>query len=146
MELTANWKYAQEMGNWLNNMQFDESGELSTPWDYWFTGTFKYEATLKSARRASQNFIKSVNPDIAFWGTEAGKETGRNHIHGLLHFRTLTPPPAKTLWNWWFTRYGRAHVDKFEQEKGAVHYVSKYVAKQMTDYDLQGKGLRCPEF
>jgi len=67
MDQSANWKYANEMGHWLNSMQFNDEGKLSTPWNYWFTGTFKYEATLKSARRSTQNFIKGVNPDLAFW-------------------------------------------------------------------------------
>jgi hypothetical protein len=124
-------------------MQLDDGGDLVAPWQYWFTGTFADEYSLPAARRAAQRYVERSGAALAFWGTESGTVTGRNHLHGLLHYDSSVPS-ARSLWRLWHRAYGRAHVDQFDQEKGAAHYVSKYVARQLADYDLQGSSLVCP--
>jgi hypothetical protein len=71
---------------------------------------------------------------------ETGK-FGRRHAHILYEFADFGEsgfyvPPAQFLWHDWFERHGRAHIDRFDPKRGATHYVTKYVSKQLADYDL----------
>lgn len=117
----SNYQYAV----WLDQL---------TDWTYWATLTFRDAYSTESARRAMNVFLNATSPAICWWGVEQGEVGGRTHIHCLLDFKT--PIMAQAVWQWWFDRYGRAHVDAFDQEKGATHYVSKYVTKEAADYDL----------
>lgn len=134
----SRWKAAHAFGKWLNQIQYDESGNLAKPWHYWTTWTFREERTARSIRRAIEAHLERISVSHAFWGIESGKVNGRLHGHGLLHFDRQIPPQAEAIWDDWFQRHGRAHVDEFDQDKGAAHYVSKYVGKSLADYDLQG--------
>lgn len=142
--LRSRWAAADEFGSWLNRLQYcdqDPSKELTAPWDYWTTWTFREPRTSRAIRRAIEAHIERIGASRAFWGIEAGKVNGRLHGHGLLHFARQIPPQAEAIWKDWFKRHGRAHVDEFDQEKGATHYVSEYVSKRLADYDLQGSDL-----
>lgn len=128
---------ANEFGSWLDRIQYEE-GQLEVPWQYWSTLTFEKELTERGTRRAIEAHLGRLDVSRAFWGMEAGKVNGRLHGHALYRFNQFIPPSAEAIWRDWFDRHGRAHVDEFDQEKGATHYVSKYVSKSLSDYDLQG--------
>jgi hypothetical protein len=138
---------AAAFGPWLNRLQYedrDPTSDLVKPWHYWGTLTFREERSRSSIRRHIQGHLARCGVSRAFWGVEAGKVSGRLHGHALYHFDRQIPPQAKSIWEDWWTvegARGRAHVDQFEQEKGATHYVSKYVTKDLADYDVQGKDL-----
>lgn len=137
----------EAFGPWLDALQYrnqDPSGELVKPWHYWGTLTFRKERSRRSVRRAIEGHLARCNVSLAFWGIEAGKVSGRLHGHALYHFDRQIPPQAQSIWEDWWTvdgARGRAHIDQFEQEKGATHYVSKYVTKKLSDYDIQGRDL-----
>jgi len=138
---------ASAFGPWLNSIQYDghdPEGELTRPWHYWGTLTFREERSRKAVRRAIEGHLARCSASRAFWGIEAGKVSGRLHGHALYHFDRQIPPQAEAIWEDWWTidgARGRAHIDRFEQEKGATHYVSKYVTKRLADYDIQGVDL-----
>lgn len=122
--------YATHVGQWLDGV---------AEWDYWLTITFRYAPSLPSVRRSMERFSDQVNPSLFFWGSESGPCTGRNHVHGLLHFdqsKLNFPPTPSAVWNVAFQRFGRTHVDKFDPQKGATHYVAKYVSKTISDWDV----------
>ena len=119
--------YAEEVGNWLDTL---------APWDFWATFTYRYPPSLPAVRRSIERFSAEVSPSLMFWGSESGACTGRNHVHALLHFGKpdlgfVAPVSAHALWSVAFRRFGRSHVDAFEPERGASHYVAKYVSKQI---------------
>lgn len=121
----------------MDQLQY-EGTELVKPWDYWGTLTFKTELTERGTRRAIEAHLRRCHADRAFWATEAGKVEGRLHAHCLYRFEPDLAgiPQARDVWRDWFKRYGRAHIDRFKQERGAHHYVSKYVTKELADYDI----------
>lgn len=136
----SRWAAAQAFGNWLDTLQLDDEGCLAKPWHYWSTLTFAEERTERAIRRAIEAHLERCQVSRSFWGIESGRVNGRLHGHALYHFGGAVPS-AKSIWNDWFSRHGRAHVDTFERGKGATHYVSKYVSKDLADYDLQGKDI-----
>lgn len=123
-------KYSEDVGSWLGTLD----------WNYWTTITFRHgELSLPAARRQMVRFQRKVGADRFFWGTESGPVTGRNHVHGLLWWdpdRIGGAPSATALWQLGFRMHGRTQVLDYEPEKGISHYVSKYVAKGLADYDL----------
>jgi len=132
----AHSTYATEVGNWLDSL---------APWTFWCTFTFRYSPSLPSVRRSMEKFNVDVSPTLFFWGSESGACTGRNHVHALLYFDSQRlhsplfgelPISSRAIWQKAFNRFGRSHVDEFEAEKGASHYVSKYVSKQISDWDI----------
>jgi len=67
---------------------------------------------------------------------------GTPHFHCLLGGLEWTR--YSEWFTWWFTRYGGARFKKYDQKKGATHYLAKYVIKdnyQSGWYDIQG--LEC---
>lgn len=44
-----------------------------------------------------------------------------------------------TPWfKWWFSRYGGARFKVYDPEKGATHYLTKYVCKDIGWYEIRG--------
>lgn len=125
---SSRFQAADALGEWLDDME----------WDYWATWTFREPRSARSIRRAVEAHIDRIGASRAFWGIESGKVNGRLHVHGLLHFSRQIPPQAEAIWQDWHQRHGRAHIDQYDSDSGAAHYVSKYVTKDIADYDLQG--------
>ena len=128
--------YAEEVGAWLDGI---------SPWTFWCTFTFRYPPSLPAVRRSMSRFDEEISPSLMFWGSESGACTARNHVHALLYFDDnrismpllgAVPVSAHGLWSIAFKRFGRSHVDAFDRKLGASHYVSKYVSKRLSDWDL----------
>jgi hypothetical protein len=130
-----------DYGEWL-----DSAGR----WDWWFTGTFEYDATLGTARRAVNKFTREFDPDRAAWAIESrdrwsSKHRGSNvHVHGLVEVgedSSLRPSDPES---WWEARWGWAAVKRFEPDNGAGFYVAKYATKDLhrdhTSWDLYRGG------
>jgi len=116
-----------DYGDWLN-----DSGR----WDWWFTGTFEYDASLGTARRAANSFTQSFDPVKAAWAIESrdrwqSEHRGSNvHLHGLIELGEDSRPPSDAE-HWWESRFGFAAVKRFDPDQGAGHYVAKYAAKEI---------------
>ena len=126
-----------EWGSWLRVY----------PWEAWGTLTFKAgDFTHEAATRAWGNFSKWLDTQapLASWfvGHEVGAR-GRLHLHCLLGMLSGLPADRSEIWKWWFTRYGRAQVLGYDPERGAAHYVSKYVTKELAHYDFDFRGFTC---
>lgn len=115
-------------------------------WDWWFTGTFKYDASLGTARRAVNSFTQRFDPDRAAWAIESrnrwrSEHEGSNvHVHGLVEVGCGAGLRPSDPESWWEARFGWSLVQRFEPEKGAGHYVAKYATKDLhedyTSWDL----------
>ncbi|NGP75624.1 hypothetical protein G3570_03205 [Balneolaceae bacterium YR4-1] len=120
-----NYETQQQYANWLSNER----------WDYFFTGTFRYEnISVNGSRRCAQRFFRGFTTlELGVLFIESGKLYGKVHLHGLLRFRPGHRPSARTIWSWWFDRYGRAKVEEIDSAEAVSSYCCKYVTKQMKD-------------
>lgn len=122
-------------GSWLG----------SYPWDSWGTLTFAAgEFSSDAASRAWGRFAAQL-PPLATWfvGHEVGAR-GRLHLHCLLGVLGRAKDENHLdLWQWWFKRYGRAHLAGYNEKRGAAAYVAKYVTKELAHYDLELGGFTC---
>ena len=156
LSMSVSPHYAREVGDWLGGL---------APWDVWFTITTREPRSPAAWRRGMQRFVKRTAATHAFWGIETGSKFGRLHAHGLLHWgaapgvlesrvppkvnplpgdeevvrRTtanVLRPPNHALWRDCNLRFGRSQFIDYDPSRGAAHYVSKYVSKKMTDWDI----------
>jgi hypothetical protein len=138
-----------DYGSWL--------GDLAR-WDLWFTGTFQYDATMGTARRAAVSLTEEFDPFTAAYAIESrdrwsSEHRGSNvHVHALIEMgkgeSNLYP---SDLESWWQARFGWGDVERFDPDEGAGHYVAKYATKELhrerSSWDLyragelQGKSL-----
>lgn len=121
----SNYKQRQEYSNWLSQER----------WDYFFTGTFRFEdISPNGARRCALRFFRGfTTKELIVLFIESGKLYGKVHLHGLLRFRANQRPSARTIWQRWFDKYGRAKVETIESREAVAGYCCKYVTKQMKD-------------
>jgi hypothetical protein len=127
------------MGEWLNQHR----------WDAWCTLTFRAgNFSAEAATRAYEQWLAYIattgSPSVTwFMGHEVGGQGGRLHLHGLIG--NLESYTSRTkLWEWWFKRYGRAQVLRYDAERGASYYVSKYVTKGLAEWNLDLTGYQVP--
>lgn len=120
-------------------------------WDWWLTGTFEYEATLGTARRAANSFTRHFEPFTGAYAIESrnrwqSKDRGSNvHLHALVELEKgetrLRPSDGV---QWWEARFGFAVVKRFEPGDGASQYVAKYATKNLhqdhTSWDIYRGG------
>jgi len=115
-------------------------------WSHFCTFTTRYELTLQSARRLMGNFhgnVKKAGRTPFFWVAEKFEVKDGFHTHALLKV-----PDAWRFQNivdiWQKVSRGArsgskcnyAKLLKYEKDKGATHYVGKYITKELADYDF----------
>jgi len=126
-------KFRESMAGFVD--QFD--------WQIWMTGTFKpdfsYRDTIKT-KRAFEKFIKDLRINFKkneieyFMVVERFKHGDFTHIHALLNgLDGLTYPQIGGTWT---KRFGINQVEAFEKGKGADFYLTKYLLKEVCDWDL----------
>lgn len=125
MNYERNYKLQREYTEWLSEQH----------WDYFFTGTFKFESiSPNGARRAAERFFRGFpTKELVVLFIESGSLYGEVHLHGLLRFRYGEKPSAETIWRAWFNKYGRAKVEVPKSGKDVSSYCCKYVTKEMKD-------------
>ncbi|PKD45284.1 hypothetical protein [Rhodohalobacter barkolensis] len=125
MNYERNYKLQREYTEWLSKER----------WDYFFTGTFKFEGiTPNGARRAAERFFRGFpTKELVVLFIESGSLYGKVHLHGLLRFRIDRKPSAETIWRGWFDKYGRAKVEVPKSSEDVSSYCCKYVTKEMKD-------------
>jgi hypothetical protein len=107
------------------------------------TGTFRpeqsYRDTIKT-KRAFMRFIGEVRKtyrkfDIEyFMAVERFAHGDFTHIHALINgVGGLTYCQIGEIW---FNRFGRVQVEGYDPGKGANYYLTKYVVKDVCDWDL----------
>lgn len=133
-----------EMGKWL--------GEIA-PWDVFSTWTFSRitqvgGATFWAKRHLRWLEQKAAQPIYAFVGVERGKSGGLVHLHALVgnvgHLKVFCDeklPPGQWSRKCCMTHAwpcGYARVFAYNAELGARYYVSKYVSKRLSEWELIG--------
>lgn len=130
------------MGEWL--------GQLA-PWDVFATWTFSHLVTVDGAmfwaRRHLRHLAKLAAQRVyAFVGVERGKTGGLLHLHSLVgnvgHLRAYCGErlsPGKwgrgcCMVHGW--PCGHARVLRYDPKLSASYYVSKYVSKNLAEWEL----------
>lgn len=123
-----------QMSVWVD--QFD--------WQFWFTGTFQpdrsYRDTIKT-KRAFQRFIDSMSkqyrkPHIEYFlAVERFKNGDFTHCHALMN--GLDGMTFKQIGESWRSLFGREKIETYQKDKGANFYLTKYVTKDLCDWDLK---------
>lgn len=91
------------------------------------------------AMRAWRGYLRDVSkladvPLFWFFGIEHGEKRGRLHVHALTG--NTERLPVQLLREQW--RNGFTRILSYDPSRGAAHYVSKYVTKQLAEWDISG--------
>lgn len=136
---------------------------LSTyPWAHWCTLTYRPPAAERDAGRVPMQwgrwrkrisssmpvslpyalrqwiaFERTVRvnaglPLFWFYGVEHGDRFGRLHLHALLG-NTERLPTSRLAGHW---TAGFARITEYDPTRGASYYITKYVSKEMTEWDI----------
>ena len=113
-------------------------------WQFWFTGTFKpdqsYRDTIKT-KRAFNRFIDKIGKEYDkhnieyFLAVERFKSGDFTHCHALIN--GLDGLRYKQIGETWRGLFGREKVEGYQKDKGANFYLTKYVTKELCDWDLK---------
>lgn len=116
-------------GSWLSTFR----------WDYFITVTFRFprqpHVALSTVREVGK-VIRRSNTGRLFLGTEL--HVNRTlHLHGLLEARGgATSFSRWQLWADLYDRFGRSQVRAVQSREAVSIYVSKYVTKELTEWDM----------
>lgn len=150
------FRYRDALSTWLGDYE----------WSHFCTLTSAFERSPRSWRRFMEQFRRDLRPQRCFWGTEANDVRPHVHcLVGSLatdprsYFIhkgwgcSLDEPPDESQLIWQYCarrngatfhppggnatfRWGRTDVQEYDPNRGAAHYVGKYVTKELNDYDL----------
>lgn len=124
--MASNEHLNYEFTNWLHNL---------APWQWFFTGTFKYEASNAAAQRAWTRFMEKYMSDVSwFYVTEKNPSRSGYHIHALIH--GVDGYSSNRIWGKWFKRFG---INRLEPVRSR-HKVEKYTTKHCANYLTKGYG------
>lgn len=107
------------------------------PWDHYATLTFGIKSGPDFARRAFGGWIRRVEqeagvPLLWFLGFEDGRQLGRLHLHALVG--NTFDVSARFMSKAW--KPGFSRIVPYRPRLGAAYYVTKYVTKELLDYDV----------
>jgi len=108
--------------------------------DYFCTFTTRLPISLYSTRRIADKLcdhVQAGSSSSVFWAAENFAVRDGFHFHALMR---MDPPYTKLeLFDWYFQKYGRVDIidnRSPDRQLAASYYVSKYVTKKITDYDI----------
>lgn len=128
-------KAKNELAEWLNGQN----------WNLWTTLSTSYELTLPAARRSMIRFhdkVSQTNSCRVFWASEKFDVKDGFHLHTLwsfdnqIHDRETYGQFVKDWRTVCNTNSANVYSETFKKDWGACKYLSKYITKQITDYDF----------
>ena len=137
LEMASNEHLNFEFVNWLHGM---------APWQWFFTGTFSYEASNASAQRAWTKFMRKHMSDVSwFYVTERNPSRAGYHVHALLH--GVDGYSSTSIWKAWFKRFGINRLEPVRSRRKVEEYTTKHCANYLLkgyghyDFQINDKGL-----
>lgn len=101
------------------------------PWELAFTGTWRWEASVASAQRGFERWMKREAPDVSyFYALERNPSRDGFHVHSL--WSNTAGIYRRCLWQRWFDRFGRNKLEPIRNRVEAEEYLTKYVTKEVT--------------
>jgi hypothetical protein len=98
------------------------------PWTVMATFTWRWEASIWSAQRCFERFMRRRLPGVSY--VEAIEQNpGRDgyHVHSL--WADCQTVYRKEMWHSWLRRYGRARIEPVRHSCNVSDYASKYLLK-----------------
>jgi len=131
----------EQFANFLTNAR-TAKGDL-IQWKWWCTFTTGYELTMNASRRAMNRLYEQLSkeaPTQMMWAAEPFDVKEGFHTHAMLATE-LSFNDVTTIWQVAsagvkYGKHNRAKLDKYDSTKGAGYYVSKYVTKRLSDWDI----------
>jgi hypothetical protein len=127
--LELDQKRQLELTGWLDSINFT----------HFCTFTTSKPISIYSTRRIAEKLynvcLGGNKVSSMFWASEKFEVRDGFHFHALLR----TPLQPQQIWEWYYSRYGRCQIiDNSDPERmlTASRYVSKYITKELTDYDI----------
>jgi hypothetical protein len=107
-------------------------------WDWYATWTFADDVKTFTAHNRLARWLRDLekaagSPIAWFRGDEYGERFGKFHMHGLI---ANVAHMGRFQWMRRWEPNGYARIYAYDPLKGAAYYVSKYVRKQLGDWDL----------
>jgi hypothetical protein len=135
----------QELSDWI----------AQRDWQIWSTLTFKPERRYKDTIQTKKQFFKFIkkfgdefgkNQIEYFIAVERFADGHFTHLHSLLNgVDGITYRQIGETWRG--LGFGREEVEKYEKDRGADYYLTKYVTKSICDWDfkfIKNKNLYLP--
>jgi hypothetical protein len=115
----------------------------SWPWDHYTTLTFGIKSGPDFARRAFGRWTRRLEQEAGlplFWfvGFEDGHLLGRLHLHALVG----NTGGLSTAWMAESWTPGFSRILQYQPTRGAAFYITKYVTKELLDYDVSSNFAR----
>lgn len=124
-----------EMGDWVHAL---------APWQVIAHLTFSWEASLDSARRCYEKFMRQEMWGVSyFYALEQNPGRDGHHVHAL--WCDCLSKRRRDIWRRWFDRYGRARIEPVNNRNDVADYCAKYVTKEGAWWNLKLVGHRHPE-
>lgn len=101
--------------------------------------TFAWEASLDSARRTYEKFMRKHLPGASyFYALEPNPSRDGFHVHAL--WASSSQIFRRGVWGVWKASYGRARIEPVRGHRDVADYASKYVTKDGSWYDVKLQG------
>lgn len=115
------------MGDWVHSL---------APWEVISHMTFAWEASLYSARRCYEKFMKRELWGVSyFYALEQNPSRDGYHVHAL--WCDCKGRSRKLIWREWFGCYGRARIEPINSLNDVSDYCAKYVTKETAWWDVK---------
>jgi hypothetical protein len=97
--------------------------------------TFSWSASIWSAQRAVERFMRQMPGVSYFYALEENPGRDGFHVHMLL-WSALTIY-RREMWAKWFERFGRARIEPVRSHVDVTSYCAKYVCKEGAWWDVK---------
>jgi hypothetical protein len=125
-----------EMGDWVNSL---------APWQVISHRTFSWEASIWSAGRCYEKFMRSELRGVSyFYALEPNPGRDGYHVHAL--WCDCSNRRRADIWRCWFTRYGRNRIEPINNRDDVSDYCAKYVTKESSWWNVKLLSHRHPQF
>ncbi len=128
------WDLEEEFAKWLNRTEWR--------WTHWWTLTFREPRWRDASSCALKLAQFSARTAMSAWGfsfEEHHRDGNRLHVHSLCSIQPslFLEPSERSLWDWWFKRYGRCKIDRIRPEHrhdkdGGISHLASYLCKYVT--------------
>ena len=124
-----------EMGVWVHSL---------APWQVISHLTFAWEASVWSASRCYEKFMRSELRGVShFYALEQNPGRDGYHVHALwVDCKNLK---RSDIWREWFARYGRNRIEPVRSPGDVADYCAKYVTKEGAWWNVKLLSHRHPE-
>lgn len=117
---------SRAFGDWLNRYK----------WDWWATFTFRRDIGPAGAKKSLTRFLSQQKRGATwFQALEWHRYRDSVHIHSLVG--NVSDLRRLSVMDEWFKKYGIARIWPYQEEKGARYYLSKYIIKELADWDFK---------